>query len=214
MLHDRCFTASSSSSTGPSPAQYEAIRKFLLESPQSPQAIERHPRSHTYEVRNAQVRIARACAGFSWVSEFGECGDTRCGCYRLWRPDVRRRFRENVVRCTVEQLGASGQVRYVTVGSGSLLTDFEILCALRASGLTIASIVAVDTCYDFGKEDGAAPAKALRQLGEFFGPMCAVYAFASLERFTSACVRWSRSLDLWVLSLARCLSSSHTSCSP
>lgn len=152
--------------------------------------MERHPRSRTYEMRNAQVRIAQACAGFFWVSEFGECGDSRCGCYRLWRPDVRRRFRENVVKCTLEQLGACGRVRYVTVGSGSLLTDFEILCALRAANLIIASIVAVDTCYDDWRtstvSEESAPTKALRQLGDFFAP-ATVYAFDSVERFTAAC---------------------------
>ena len=60
---------------------------------------------------------------------------------------MRRHFRDLVVARTEAQLsvslGALGNersaVRYVTVGSGQLLTDFEILCGLVSAGLEIES---------------------------------------------------------------------------
>ena len=83
-----------------------------------------------------------------WTTHLGECADAKCGCYRLGRPDVRHRFREFVCERTAEELrGRGGVVRYVTVGSGQLLTDWEILSGLERRGLTIESIVAVDKAY-------------------------------------------------------------------
>ena len=38
-------------------------------------------------------------------------------------------------------------MRYVTLGSGQLLSDFEILCSLHSAGLTIESITCVDGIY-------------------------------------------------------------------
>ena len=106
----------------------------------------------------------------------GECADDMCSCNRLKRPKVRQSFRDGVVAAVTEALSSTeasaarssssssgvgsggdsgGQsassirkpVRYVTLGSGLLLTDFEILCGLVDQGLRIGSVVAVDTEY-------------------------------------------------------------------
>ena len=65
---------------------------------------------------------------------FGECADSSCGCYRLREPRVRGRFRNAIVARTNRQLGGGAPVRYVSIGSGALLTDVEILSGLVESG--------------------------------------------------------------------------------
>ena len=82
------------------------------------------------------------------IDAFGECGDSRCGCYRLWRPEVRERFRHWVVGAATDGLADLERVRYVTVGCGLLLADFEILCGLVERGLTLECVVAIDRCYE------------------------------------------------------------------
>ena len=65
----------------------------------------------------------------------------------MYRPDIRKHFRDVVSQTTLGQLSRSKlqRLRYVTVGSGSLLTDFEILCALDSLGVAIDSIICVAT---------------------------------------------------------------------
>jgi hypothetical protein len=145
-------------------------------------------------------------AAMQWVSKLGECADAKCGCYRLWRPDVRRHFRDVVVALTVSQLtaslGALGEqrsaVHYVTLGSGQLLTDMEVLCGLVDAGLVIESILAVDKNYAAADElpasdDSSPPSEAdradaqaaLAQVAACFAPV-PVSTFGSLERLEQA----------------------------
>ena len=141
--------------------------------------------------------------GFRFVERFGECADSKCGCYRPWRPDVRRRFRDACAQLTTTASGAivsaaaaRRAVRYVTFCSGQLLTDFELLCALVDRGLQIESIVAVDTSYSEARGDdctvggGNASAEAealaaLKQLAAFFAP-APCHSFSNLESFRRA----------------------------
>jgi hypothetical protein len=68
------------------------------------------------------------------------------------RPEVRRSFREFVADKVNESLGGhGGPIRYVSIGSGLLLMDFEILCALEMRGLTIESITLADTSYAYAR---------------------------------------------------------------
>jgi hypothetical protein len=146
----------------------------------------RHPRSETHEVRDGMVRL-QLRPELSILSKLGECADRKCGCYRLWRPDVRRRFRQSVCRLVGEQgsVTAGAGVRYVTLGGGSLLSDAEILCALTRAGRRIESIVAVDTAYEADHRDSERHSAALTQLAAAFAP-AAVYAFTSLDRYLHA----------------------------
>ena len=184
--------------------------------------LPRFPRDNFFALLDGQIRVSPAMgpAATRWASKLGECADCKCGCYRLWRPDVRRRFRATVVSLVQEAMAAAATaprpLRYVTVGSGQLLSDFEILCALCEAGLTIGSVVAVDKHYGAagdapsgGAKAGGVPAAkagddqteasaeptewernassaALAQLAAFFAP-ARVVAFSSIERYENAC---------------------------
>jgi hypothetical protein len=118
--------------------------------------------------------------------ELGECGDARCSCYRLSRPAARTRFRNMVVSRTAQLVQRSvplweqlplptmaesqdtARVRYVSVGCGGLLTDFEILCGFVERGLSIESIVLCDTAYATGGYDSSGHMAAFRLLCGFF----------------------------------------------
>ena len=112
--------------------------------------------SVSYEDRGGYIRVraARSSPVHIWASEYGECGDASCSCYRLKHPIVRSSFRNLVITRTADVLqesmaeGREGvRVRYVSIGCGRLLTDFEILCGLVEKGLPIESIVLCDTAY-------------------------------------------------------------------
>lgn len=187
-LNGMCFTAGGNEQPPPpSQATKADLRRVLMDLAND--RLQRIPRSSTHELRDGQVRLRRSVPGFAFVDRLGECGDARCGCYRLFRPDVRQHFRDMVVATTLSDFGRTGRrrVRYVTVGSGSLLTDLEVLCALEHAGLVLESIVCIDTAYADGADDKPAADKALAQLGAFFAGT-AVYAFGGLKRFVDACV--------------------------
>ena len=141
------------SSVAPPPDVRSAVRRVLLASPTSPDSYEERDGSIRVSERHGTQVAERTCA-------LGECADVTCGCNRLKRPKVRQRFRDGVVAAITEALsisdasitaaqasggggGSSKQgaralqtpVRYVTLGSGLLLTDFEILCGLVDQGL-------------------------------------------------------------------------------
>ena len=157
----------------------------------------------THEIRSGCVRIKESLSSLfrSYTSALGECGDTSCGCYRLKGPEGRRRFRRLVAQRTEEALRASATlmgdlstspagVRMVTIGSGGLLTDFEILLDLRCRGIPIESVVAIDTDYkaDIANchREGGSHADALSSLAVFFAP-ARVVAFSSNEDYIAAC---------------------------
>lgn len=191
-LQPQCYTCDDEDAPASSllpETSRERVRRLLL-SDQTVMALARIPVNTTHEFRDGQIRLSRHhfSATFEHISKLGECADSRCGCYRLFRPDVRRHFRTIVARLTTAQLQGQPRagVRYVTIGSGSALTDFEILCALHEAGLRIESVICIDTCYDDSGDNHATATGALQQLGAFFAP-AAVYAFGSLSRFQDAC---------------------------
>ena len=108
-LVPRCFTASSAMALPSDSDRQQVLDSLPIASPAAP--FSRHPRVQGYEVRGGQVRLSSAKVAFQWASKFGECADSRCGCYRLWRPDVRRHFVRKVVELTLAQLrGLTPQV--------------------------------------------------------------------------------------------------------
>ena len=116
-------------------------------------------REDGYEKRGGFIRFVDNPSISERVSAFGECASDTCGCNRLTRPMVRSSFRDGVLAALSATLAPQGLhmttdglvsppwVRYVTLGSGLLLTDFEILCGLVERGFRIESIVAVDIAY-------------------------------------------------------------------
>jgi hypothetical protein len=99
------------------------------------------------------VRLAGAVDENKRLRALGECGDVRCSTFRLCAPRVRAGFAAMVVRRTIAQMSGSVEgvapraVRYVTLGCGQLLADFQILCGMKAAGLQIETIIAVDSQF-------------------------------------------------------------------
>jgi hypothetical protein len=124
---------------------------------------------------------------------FGECDDSNCGCYRLTNPQARLRFRQLVAEVVDSALRDSSleqsslPVRYVTLGSGALLTDFEILLDLWSRGLTIESIVAIDMAYSGDDSDAffGGYRRALSGLATFFAP-ARVFSFRHASDYLKA----------------------------
>ena len=83
------------------------------------------------------------------LNSLGECAESTCSCNRQLFPWVRRRFREMVVAETLRLLAHTGMrsFAYVSLGSGYLLYDFEILAALQEAGAPISSVALVDRGY-------------------------------------------------------------------
>ena len=158
-----------------------------------------------FEQDGPWVRLA---TGIGWVRALGECGDGQCSTCRLAAPGVRRTFVDLVVRRTVRQLGAGGACHYCTIGCGLLLTDLQILSGLRAAGVRIATVVAVDSHFaeicTATAEAGPAPdtkasrrlrllrrasgCNALAQLASYVAP-ARVIALSSVESLVDACAR-------------------------
>ena len=132
-LGGECFTCGGEAA--PARSAKLALQEALLSN--SNRQLDRRPRSDKHVLRGGMVRLSPRLPAFNFVDKLGECGDARCGCYRLYRPDIRKHFRDVVSQTTLGQLSRSKlqRLRYVTVGSGSLLTDFEILCALDSLGV-------------------------------------------------------------------------------
>ena len=169
----------------PSEAERSAVCGWFAQSvvPKESYAKDSH-----FEMRDASVRVASGTAAFAFASNLGECGDTRCGCYRLWRPEARGSFTRFVAQRAAMCLRPGAVVRYCTVGSGQLLADFEALCLLVQAGLKIGSIFAVDTEYAELGSSGAGSSKvrsSLQQLAAFFSP-AQVLAFGSVSDLEQA----------------------------
>ena len=98
-----------------------------------------------YEVQAGappRVCVARRGVGHNvwrWVSSLSECGDHQCGTHRIEHPGLRTGFRDRIAQSMAEALlpdggrerGGGGRVRYVSVGSGMALFDFDVLLALQ-----------------------------------------------------------------------------------
>ena len=134
---------------------------------------------------------------------FGECADLSCGCCRLVLPHVRPRFRDCVAALVAERWAQHGSpaVRYVTIGSGQLLLDVEILLSLSLEhALTIETVVCIDTAYaDAVRKRGVCTAAdagagpigdpqeaALARLALVLAP-ARVFAFDTLSQYELAC---------------------------
>lgn len=136
-----------------------------------------------FECDGGSVRFSKA-AKAPWCSSLGECGASLCGCYRLTRPRVRGEFVTMVH--TRAKAAVGDTLRYATIGSGCLLTDFEIVLGFWASGVRIESVVAIDPTYGTAESDEATQArKALAQFATFFAP-ARVFAFGSVEAYRTA----------------------------
>ncbi|CAK9105589.1 Chaperone protein DnaJ [Durusdinium trenchii] len=85
----------------------------------------------------------------------GECGHPKCSAHRLKYPEIRAGFRDFIVSKVRDALrtqtvwwGPEG-LRYVSLGSGELLFDLELLERLREeAGVTIAQICLIDRAYE------------------------------------------------------------------
>ena len=67
-------------------------------------------------------------------------------------PDVRRRFREEVVRRALAgradgTLPADGYLSYASLGSGLLLGDLDVICGLQQAGFTLMNAAFIDVDY-------------------------------------------------------------------
>lgn len=115
------------------------------------------------------------------LQSFGECGDRSCTCHRLTRPWVRDVFKE----CVVKSMGRGSDLalHYVSLGSGSLLADLEILCALQATGHRIESCVFVDTSYS---TVNSVQWEALRAIAAYLGGHTRIAAYPSTVAFAVA----------------------------
>ena len=89
---------------------------------------------------------ALECLGV--VDALGECGDRTCGTHRLTKPGVRRGFVDRLCAAYAEKVGPRAPLRYVSIGSGLCLLDFEILCTLKAKyGIRARAVLLVDPLY-------------------------------------------------------------------
>ena len=170
----------------PSEGDKRRLREYIL----------RQHAGGVHEMRRGSVRLMTRGWPFSLadgLSAFGECGDSRCGCYRMWRPEVRGRFCRWVGEAAAEGFEALTAVRYVTVGCGQLLTDLEVLLGLEERGLAIESIIAIDKSYtelptdlwSSPRKDAPEALEALQHLASFFAP-APVHAFHSLASYQQA----------------------------
>ena len=172
----------------------EIAQKLLVE------ALKDDTSASTHELRDGCVRVRKSGLVGVYCCDLGECGDTKCGCFRLKLPSGRRRFRQLVAQRVDEDLRAAADaqrilhdtnsstgsaapgVRAVTIGSGGLLTDFEILLDLWSRGQRIESLVAIDTAYD---QKANRESRALAAMAIFFAP-ARVFSFGSSEDFLAA----------------------------
>lgn len=143
--------------------------------------------SELYEHRGGGCRL-KAFPGYvsTKCMAFGECAS--CSLNRLRWPQPRQRFRQLVVSRTEQVLTKSREVvRAVTIGSGCLLTDFEIFLGLWEQGLVIQTIVAIDKAYTDSNTNHEREEcfDALNSLAAFFAP-CQVFSFGSAEDYIAA----------------------------
>lgn len=206
-LLDRSMSASACWSSGVSSDHWRDQAAETISSEQLRSKVRWHLLSGSarYEASGGFVRVkaARASPLGKWARLYGECADSSCGCYRLTNPKAREQFRNLVVRHTLQQRGewdarvsdpiaplddlesserpSSFAVRYVSVGSGMLLTDFEILCGLQQKQLPIAEILVCDSAY---RHVGRQYRTAFETLAAFFAPatVCAFDSLAALRK--------------------------------
>lgn len=152
-----------------------------------PRLLLEEDRNASFELSEGKLRLVTRgsdapCS--QWVSELGECADTRCACYRPTNPHVRRAFRATLLSLVRSPTPARPRLRYVSMGAGSLLYDLELLLALRRrhGADCIDLVVAIDKRYCF---DGTAVAR----LQSLLGPSTEVHAFFDAESYIKSAAR-------------------------
>jgi len=129
--------------------------------------------------------------GFAPICHLGECGLSTCSTSRVVNPDARARFVDFAAGWVVEAVGGANpeEIAYVSLGSGELLADFEIIERLRVLGKNVGQVHLVDPLYEPRVCTGAAPARlALAQFATWFSSLL-VYAHPSLDSFAVRCRR-------------------------
>ena len=118
------------------------------------------------------------------LASLAECGHSDCACTRSLYPWVRQRFREEVVqRATDAQaagsLPANGRINYVSVGSGLLLGDLDVIMGLQDTGFKIEHATFIDSDY---RENCHG---ALAEVAQYLAP-ARVVAYSSVAAFVAA----------------------------
>jgi hypothetical protein len=140
------------------------------------------------------------------VRTLGECADATCGCTRYhfnsdgavdFRPWVRKAFQQTVLSRTLASHGVPSQprqVRFISVGAGMLLFEFELLSSLRQAGLSIESAAFVDTAYGatVGRAARHDTKGALAELASWLAP-ASVNVYNSVRALADACLRGEES---------------------
>lgn len=129
-----------------------------------------------FETRDGQLRVSNSSDSVgSWIAELGECADPRCACCRAVDPMPRRRFSERLLSIMASKRHA-GAIRYVTLGSGGMLFDLELILAMQARFGTgcVKSVLAVDKRYCF---DGS----SVLRFSSIMPDDCDVFAFSHLD---------------------------------
>jgi len=129
--------------------------------------------------------VAQNASSVQDLLALGECGDRSCGCSRTNRPWVRPAFYTEISeRCKNSEMRGA-PIRYLSVGSGALLSDLSVVCTLMDAGITVESITVVDSEYATGMHDAA-----LAQLAAFVAP-APIVAFSSTAALAEACLNGS-----------------------
>jgi hypothetical protein len=125
------------------------------------------------------------------LSNLGECAESDCGCSRLLFPHVRPLFRKNLVAMMSSCMRGRGkEIRYVSVGSGLMLYDLELLCGLQEAGFRVKSVVFVDNAFGgaLGPEARELCERALHDVGAFMAPT-RVAMYTGIGPYALACLR-------------------------
>lgn len=155
-----------------------------------------------FERRRGYVRPLRflPCGSHCAVADLGECGDRKCGNYRLGektcyvRPDFLDFCIEHIRRAVPPAVLKAGIV-YASLGSGQLLFDWELLERLTLDeGARLRAVHLIDQDYGGPKlRDSAVRAQQVlagwfgdQDWDDEFGP-CAFRSFLSAQDFQ----RWS-----------------------
>ncbi|CAK9010713.1 unnamed protein product [Durusdinium trenchii] len=194
------MSSSSSYSSSSSGAAGTLVRPFLVPDDarrELRKALKEHSlpleRRHGYVRPCPLLPSGRQCI----LKDLGECGDTKCGNYRLGKyAAVRPDFLQFCVEHIKRQLHQRHELVYCSLGSGQLLFDWELLERLtQKEKLRIRAIHLIDTAYG-GEKFRKSAARAQRLFAGWFqecawekdgqGP-CPVRSFLSAKEFQ----RWS-----------------------
>lgn len=127
---------------------------------------------------NSAIVLSESSTAGAWLGSMAECGEAGCACSRLAFPTVRPRFRSAISQHTPRE------VHYVSLASGQLLADADILAALLDGGAEIRSISLIDAGY--ARTNNQRDVAALRQLAALAHP-ARVTAFDSVGSYAESC---------------------------